>query len=60
MIYSYVTFGGYAQTDNCTDRPEWIMDGYCDRMNNNEFCGYDGGKNTKYGSNAEFPHGLPA
>lgn len=36
---------GYAQNyTNCTGDIKYIGDGYCDLGNNNELCGYDGGK----------------
>lgn len=38
-----VRAGVYAQYSQCTGEISWIEDGYCDVMNNNAECGYDGG-----------------
>ena len=34
---NFTTLAGYG------GKPEWIDDGYCDDINNNEGCEYDGG-----------------
>ena len=34
---NFTTLTGYG------GKPEWIDDGYCDDINNNEGCEYDGG-----------------
>lgn len=38
------TVGCAQNYNNCTGDIEWIGDAYCDLGNNDELCGYDGGK----------------
>lgn len=35
--------GGRAQYTLCDGNTSWIADGFCDQINNNFVCGYDGG-----------------
>lgn len=44
-LFIFLTWiGGNAQNINCTDgTAEWIANGRCDSINNNDLCDYDGG-----------------
>ena len=37
------TTGGWTTGGGCTGTPSWIADNYCDDVNNNVECSYDGG-----------------
>ena len=44
VIVLLLTFRSNAQNDSCINgMAEWISDGYCDLVNNNLNCSYDGG-----------------
>ena len=59
FIFTRSTLGRHA-TNNLIDvtgnggKLEWVNDGFCDDMNNNEACNYDGGDCCGVYSNKRF------
>ena len=56
FLFLICCIGGCAQNDNCTGYIEYLGDGDCDPINNNEECGYDQGKLHYLFTRKEYPY----